>query len=63
MGTKNICVKCRKMFGCKDGEEYKLYCDHFEKQPSMRELEEMSKPYELEQAEQIRKANIKTYEQ
>ena len=57
--TKNICVKCKKMFNCKNGEEYKLYCDDFERQPNMLEIENKQKKYEKEQAETIYNANIK----
>ena len=55
----NKCVKCKKMFSCKIATDYMVNCDKFERQPSIREIEAMSKPYELEQAEILRKSNIK----
>lgn len=55
----NKCVKCKKMFSCKIATDYMVNCDKFERQPNRSEIEAMSKPYELEQAEILRKSNIK----
>ena len=58
----NKCVKCRNMFYCENATDYVVNCDKYERQPNISEIELISTPYELEQAEQIRKANIKSNE-
>ena len=53
------CVKCRKMFLCEFATDDVINCDKYERQPNQSELEAMSKPYELKQIEQMKKANKK----